>query len=210
MRIETKHVTPIEIAVEWGRLPFNSKGDAMGPRDKELARKLARCASGSGHDSMLKGIVVLAEFTATHDFILQLYRYHFRDTVSSESKMHCITKGSIKDKCSRWVDNGIIEFVDDLIKLYNTSEPSGYNNFWMSYGVCCDVPRTKKQLFECIIHNTPLGYELTFGEVTNYLQLKTMYAQRKNHKMSGWSELFEQWVKTLPYSHLITGEVENE
>ncbi len=208
MQIKTKHVTPIEIAVDWARLSYNSVGDAMGPEDEKLASKLAKCKSGSGHDSFMKGIVVLAEFTATHDFILQLYRYHFRDTVSSESKMHSIVKGDIREHCSKWVSLKTIDLVNELIEEYNDYDWTSAAYVAEALGIAEGVA-TKQELFECIIHNTPLGYELTFGEVTNYLQLKTMYAQRKKHKMSGWSEVFEQWVKTLPYSWLITG-VNNE
>ena len=45
---------------------------------------------------------------------------------------------------------------------------------------------------------------LTQGIVTNYLQLKTIYNQRKNHRLPEW-RLFCDWIKTLPYSEWITG-----
>jgi hypothetical protein len=203
MKIVTRQVSDIQLAIDWARLSYNSEGD-KGPEDLKLAKKLARCKLGTGHDSLLKGIVVHAEFTATHDFILQLYRYHFRDTVSSGSKMHSITKGSIGDNCSKWVSTQTVELVDELIRCYNEED---YDEFdYVAIGQGVEFFKTKKELFECIIHNTPLGYELTFGEVTNYLQLKGMYAQRKSHKMSGWSDTFVAWVKTLPHSELITGE----
>ncbi len=213
MQIETKAVSDIQLAIDWARLSYASEGDNGGEKDIKLATKLAQCKAGSGHNSFLKGIVVHAEFTATHDFILQLYRYHFRDTVSSTSKMHSITKGSIGEHCSKWVSKGLISLVDDLADMYN-----GYSHLVLNevlvqeLASVCDryaispVPYEKAELFECIIHNTPLCYELTFGEVTNYLQLKSMYSQRKSHKMSGWSEVFVEWVESLPMSFLITGK----
>jgi hypothetical protein len=197
-------------------LSYESVGDNGGELDNILAGKLSGCKPSSGHDSFLKGIVVHAEFTATHDFILQLYRYSFRDTASSTSKMHSVNKGNIADKCSKWVMWDTIDEVNRLITAHNESKDDttiseNLNSQGVSKGHRYKgnvAPKTKKELFEAIIHNVPLGYELTFGEVTNYLQLKTMYKQRKSHKMSGWSDTFVKWVKTLPMSHLITGEKE--
>lgn len=208
MKIETKAVSDIQLAIDWARLSYNSEGDQGGEKDAKLATQLGQCKAGSGHDSFLKAIVVHAEFTATHDFILQLYRYHFRDTASSTSKMHSITKGSIADNCSKWVSQETINRVDNLINLHNSHilhSLSDINRMLAVLGIEHEV-NGPSELFECIIHNTPLGYELTFGEVTNYLQLKSMYAQRKSHKMSGWSKVFKEWIHTLPASHLITGE----
>lgn len=208
MKIETKAVSDIQLAIDWARLSYDSVGDSGGEKDLKLITTLGQCKSGSGHDSALKAIVVHAEFTASHDFILQLYRYHFRDTASSTSKMHSITNGSISDKCSKWVSCVSIEVVDVLIGLYKDFDNISIDfveTVLEKYGVQERV-WNKKDLFECIIHNTPLGYELTFGEVTNYLQLKSMYSQRKSHKMSGWSEVFKEWVHTLPHSYLITGK----
>ena len=207
MKIKTRAVSDIQLAIDWARLSYDSAGDNGGEKDIKLSTKLGQCKAGSGHDSFLKAIVVHVEFTATHDFILQLYRYHFRDTASSTSKMHSITKGTIGDNCSKWVSMETVALVDTLIGMYNIYENNSVTSankvlhcIGIEYGI-----GTKSDLFECIIHNTPLGYELTFGEVTSYLQLKSMYAQRKSHKMSGWSEIFTEWVKSLPQSHLITG-----
>lgn len=223
MKIKTKEVSGIASALIDMRKPMKSKNDSvfgtnpdwtiylvkMGDDDKRLAKQLASCKGGSGHDSFLKDIVVHADFTATADFIMQLYRYHYRDTASSESKMHGITKvQNIGDNCSKWVDVDIIKRVNALITLHNTAPVEEYSGYGVFFPKGRDYPKTKEEMFECIVHNTPLGYQLTFGEVTNYLQLKSQYKQRKNHKMSSWSTVFTEWVKTLPYSFLITGEDE--
>lgn len=39
---------------------------------------------------------------------------------------------------------------------------------------------------------------------TNYAELRHMYAQRHNHRLSEWNTVFVNWVKSLPYSELIT------
>lgn len=40
----------------------------------------------------------------------------------------------------------------------------------------------------------------------NYETLAAMYRQRKNHRLPQWSKDFVEWVHTLPYNELITGE----
>lgn len=228
MKIVTKEISGIASALYDMRKPLASydKGDSVfiknsktgylelesiGEKDEVLFKKLGRTKAGSGHDCVLKDIVVHLDITATHDFFLQLYRYHFRDTASSTSKMHCITKGAIEDFCSEYVHIQTMDLVNDLISLYNEDGIDVKEAFnkedWLYLGIR-KTPTNKKELFECIIHNTPIGYQLTVGEVTNYLQLKSMYQQRKNHKMSMWNTVFVEWVKTLPMSYLITGEDE--
>ena len=54
------------------------------------------------------------------------------------------------------------------------------------------------------LYSNPCGFILTARITTNYLQLKTIYAQRKNHTLPEW-RLFCKWIEQLPYSNLITG-----
>lgn len=232
MNIKTTEISGIVSAVKDMRNPMGSwdKSDSviienaetgllelesLGENDEALLKKLCRAKSGSGHDCVLKSIAVHCDITATHDFVLQYYRYHHRDTTSSSSKMYCITKGDISEYCSPYVHEDTIDLVNTLIEVYNEIDNSRASdcedeiqvNLMQSVG--CNfkkIPTTKSELFECIIHNTPIGYELTFGEVTNYLQLKTMWSQRKHHRMSSWNTVFVEWVRSLPYSYLITGE----
>ena len=59
-----------------------------------------------------------------------------------------------------------------------------------------------------ILYNNPAGFRLTAGMTTNYRQLKTIYAQRKNHRLPEWRE-FCKWIQTLPHSELIIGKDNN-
>jgi hypothetical protein len=59
-----------------------------------------------------------------------------------------------------------------------------------------------------LVSNIPMGLELGAGIVTNYLQLKTIYKQRKNHKLEEW-HMFCDWIEEeLPHPYLITGSDE--
>ena len=63
-----------------------------------------------------------------------------------------------------------------------------------------------EDLFCEIISNLPSGYLKWMRISTNYLQLKTIYNQRKNHKLIEWKE-FCEWIKTLPMAaELIYGD----
>jgi hypothetical protein len=208
MFIENTEIHGIDSSLRAMRFPMGSTGDNFGDKDKKLSSKLAGCPAGSGHDSFLKGILVKADITADHSWWLQESRYHFIDIVSSSSKMHSISKGSIRDKCHEYVSDTIINIVDELIDLYNNYEDNDMveSHIFHSLGYAQSDIITKEQLFEMIIMNTPIGYELKAQVSTNYLQLKSMYRQRKNHKMSSWNKVFREWVEGLPLSYLIIGE----
>ena len=126
MKIETLNVSGIKESLIAMRNPKESQNDTtftpsgsyfLGEEDKRLAKVLGQCKPGTGHDSFLKGIIVHADFTMTHDFVLQFYRYSFRDTISSTSKMHTIHKGDITDKCTKWVSPLTIDVVNFLIAI---------------------------------------------------------------------------------------------
>ena len=55
-----------------------------------------------------------------------------------------------------------------------------------------------------VLYNVPVGFQLTARMTTNYRQLKTIYQQRKNHRLPEWRE-FCTWIELLPHSEFITG-----
>lgn len=58
-----------------------------------------------------------------------------------------------------------------------------------------------------IIQLLPSSYNQKRTVMLNYEVLANMYKSRKNHKLNEWHTLCD-WIKTLPYSELITGEEE--
>lgn len=143
------------------------------------ACNLGSAKAGSGHDCMLKGIVVNVNIKADQSFWLQWERYHHQDTVSSMSTMHCISKFEIDyDLFSKYTDQRVLDVLKEKIEKFNNA-PTQSN-------------------FHEVIHNCPEGIELTRRITTNYLQLKTMYLQRENHKMFAWSKDFIEMCEELP------------
>ena len=58
-----------------------------------------------------------------------------------------------------------------------------------------------------MIQLLPNSYNQKRTLMLNYEVLANIYKSRKNHKLDEWRD-FCKWIETLPYSELITGEVE--
>lgn len=56
-----------------------------------------------------------------------------------------------------------------------------------------------------MIQLLPTSYNQTRNLSLNYEALRSIYHQRKNHKLDEW-HTFCDWIEELPYSFLITGE----
>ena len=148
----------------------------------DRARRLGKADVGSGHNCYLKGITVQTNVTASQAFWLQFQRYHFADIVSSESKMHKIMEMDIGEQCNQYVEPEAIRTLERLIEEYKNE---GYD-------------MARKELFQRVVANTPMGLMLKARITTNYLQLKTIYLQRKNHKLEEWTT-FCDWILSLPH-----------
>lgn len=147
------------------------------------AVKLANTPVGSGHGNFLSGILVSANITASVKWWEQFQRYHFKQIVSSQSTMHRLRK-MVEEKTITFNENTDQLVIDGFMALieneYTTDEELAYS--------------------------CPTGLELTARVTTNYLQLKTMYHQRKHHKLKEWHD-FCDWVESLPYAkEFIIGE----
>ena len=146
---------------------------------------LAKSKKGEGHDNWLNGVLVQFDLEFSVKAWTEAERYHFLDFISSQSTMHRIASFNLDEKYDEHTDPRSIEIVKELVERYKrTRDPEDY--------------------LRCLMSN-PCGMRLTAGMTTNYRQLKTIYAQRKGHRLPEWRE-FCAWIKTLPMSELITSE----
>lgn len=147
------------------------------------------CPTGEGHDNALKGVIVQFDLTFSQNAWQQIERYHFMDFVSSQSKMHKIVKFNLKQQCNKYVNPQIIDIVQGMIneynRLVNLDNPTPERKHMMD------------ELYLEILYNIPCGFELTAGMTTNYQQLKTIYQQRRHHRLPDW-KVFCDWIETLP------------
>ena len=176
------------------------------PTEKDLTRafRLGNTKGGEGHDQFLCGIRVNFDMYAPLYMWKEIQRYKFLDFVSSQSTMHCLDKFNLANQCTSDTDQQIIDTCQKLIDCYN--------NMIM---VNRQVPKTftEAQLekgWRTMIASLPCGFVLGASMSTNYRQLKTMYFQRRDHRLKEWYE-FCRWCETLPlFKELIIGGNNNE
>ena len=159
------------------------------PTEKDIKRliNLSNTKIGEGHDNALNGIIVQFDLYAPLYMWKQLQRYHFLDFISSCSTMHCLSKFNVAEHCTKDVDKEILNRYQYLLDEYNNS-----------------AEKSKEQ-WRTLVASLPSGFVLGATMTTNYRQLKTIYFQRKNHKLSEWHE-FCSWCETLPmFKELVLG-----
>ena len=155
--------------------------------------KLATAPIGSGHDNFLNGVIVQFDLTLSNKAWVEAQRYHFLDFISSQSTMHRITKFDLDKAYISYVDPRMIDIMKEKVSDYNKLLEEDKNN-----------PLLKEKYLE-ILYSNPAGFRLTAKMTTNYRQLKTIYKQRRNHRLPEW-QMFCDWILTLPHSELIVKE----
>ena len=193
-RIDNIQVYGLEESIVASHYPMSTEIDNLenlqyvSEKDYKRANTLANTPVGSGHDQFLTSIIVQFDLTFPLKAWVELQRYHFIDFCSSMSTMHRISKMDLNKSCNQYVDKKILDILKELV--YNYNENPNDENFYK------------------LIYNIPSGFEYTARLTTNYRQLKTIYSQRKNHRLPDW-HIFCHWIEGLPYSEWITGDIKN-
>lgn len=183
-------------SIRRAKLPMSTNPEGLSDEITSGIVKLAQSEIGSGHDQWLTGVNVQFDLTFSNKAWTEMERYHFIDFVSSQSTMHRIARFDLDTVYNGYVDPEIVQIMKDKIEAYNE-----YND---------EVsPEEAEEWYLEILYSNPSGCQLTAGMTTNYRQLKTIYAQRKNHRLPEWKE-FCRFVETLPMSELITSMEEAE
>ncbi len=174
-------------------------------KDLKRATNLGTTKSGEGHDNFLNGIIVQFDLYAPLYMWKQLQRYHFLDFISSQSTMHRLVKFNIKEQCVSDVDEVILERYQELLDYYNLlveeSKKIEDNKSTRTFMI--------NKIWRTLVASLPCGFVLGATMTTNYRQLKTIYNQRKHHKLKEWHE-FCCWCETLPnFKELCLGEKQN-
>lgn len=168
-----------------------------GPNDMSLMKTLRN--AGTDHRKFMRMIVVYVDITAPLYWWKEFDTYKVGTVANSCSTMH-----KIADKRFEREDFSIEH-------IHNMKE-----EHWM---VCMDnviaslnVARERyletknKEYWWQLIQLLPSSYNQRRTVMLNYEVLANIYKSRKNHKLDEWSVGFINWIKTLPYSELITGE----
>ena len=182
--IKNTQVYGLERAIKASGNPMRTVIETDEIEDKDIRRacNLANTKGGEGHDNFLKGILVQLDLTAPLYFWKQAQRYHWFDFVSSQSTMHCLLKFDVTSQCVSDTNKDILKITSKLVQNYlEMSE---------------DDPEKNTKWRE-LIASLPCGFCLGATMTTNYQQLKTMYFQRRHHKLKEWV-VFCGWCEELP------------
>lgn len=193
--ISNVRVYGLEDALRGSRYPMATDLSNVSSDIDPMRIKLAQCGLGEGHDNFLNGVLVQFDLTFTNKAWVEAERYHFLDFISSQSTMHRITKFDLDKAYISYVDPRMIEIMKEKVNEYNRLLSEDKTN-----------PVLKEKYLE-ILYSNPAGFRLTAKMTTNYRQLKTIYKQRRNHRLPEW-QAFCDWVLTLPHAELITTDAQ--
>lgn len=177
MKITNVEVYGLGQSIKASKYPMSVDTSECCENITDRVRSLGSAKLGSGHDQFLTGIIVQFDLTCSIKMWTEAQRYHFLDFVSSQSTMHRITQLNPTKQCNEYVDGRTIKVLEEYIGRYNANK----------------TPEN----FLRVLYNVPVGFELTARMTTNYRQLKTIYHQRKNHRLPEWRR-FCAWITTLP------------
>lgn len=230
IKFEKTRVEGWEAAIRGMRNPFNSwdKSDScfdshnkqhnncsdegvgfhIGPADLKRMKTLIK--SGSDHSKFMRMITVTVDITAPLYWWKEFDTYKVGTVRNSCSTMHKLPEKEFT------LDDFSCEHIKSL--GVTNCDALGYTDCslidnWTLFRVFIEVLNyNRKKFIETndkkfwwqMIQLLPSSYNQKATVQLNYAVLGHMYHARKNHRLDEWREGFTSWVKTLPYSELIT------
>lgn len=178
----------------------------IGKNDWDLMTRLRN--SGTDHRKFMRMITVYMDITAPLYWWKEFSTYKVGTVTNSCSTMHKIhsKEFTLEDFSCEHLDiyRGHVMYAPteyhfssmDLLKL----EIDVLNQCRENY-----LKTKAKSDWWQMIQLLPSSYNQKRTVMLNYEVLANMYKSRKNHKLDEW-RTFCEWMKTLPYSELITGD----
>lgn len=214
LKIENTEVMGWEAAIRGMRNPMNSweKSDSkrewpdcgacpdewrpfhVGSNDLDLMARLRN--AGTDHRKFMRMITVYVDILAPLYWWKEFDTYKVGTVANSCSTMHKIhaKEFTIEDfSVEHLLVENTVYFGKTLERLNNAR-----NKF---------LKTKDKEYWWQMIQLLPSSYNQKRTVMLNYEVLANIYKSRKNHKLDEW-HTFCDWIKTLPYSELITGEDE--
>ena len=212
MKFENTEVWGFEHSLRGMRNPLNShiKSDSyydndnyvIGENDFGLAQRLIK--AGIEHRKFMRQIFVSVDITAPLYWWKEFDTYKVGTVANSTSTMHKLATTPITLDCFEIDDydrnlsladnpeddnelNHISAFEEDVIMVLE--------NLRQKY-----LETKDKRYWKELIRFLPESWLQKRTITMNYENIRNMYFQRKNHKLTEWSESFIKWVESLPYA----------
>lgn len=203
----------------------------MGPNDLNLMARLRN--AGTDHRKFMRMITVYVDITAPLYWWKEFDTYKIGTVANSCSTMHKIaakefTLEDFSHEHLLWIDpsNEKVDLVLENLTVDcsgSKDESSVYSPFGLlnvtiemlnkcreRYLVALKTEEETglpaKDIWWQLIQLLPSSYNQRRTVMLNYEVLANIYKSRKNHKLDEWSVGFMEWIESLPYSELITGE----
>lgn len=171
----------------------NASEYLVGDKDLVLMKNLVK--AGTDHSKFMRMITVTCDITAPLYWWKEFDTYKVGTVRNSCSTMHKIhsKEFELDDFSHEYLNEDVVE--QPLQKVIDC-----LNFFRELY-----LQNKDKSDWWQMIQLLPSSYNQKATVQMNYAVIRNMYHSRKNHKLDEWSIGFCNWVKTLPYSELITG-----
>ena len=233
IKLENTEVTGWEAAIRGMRNPMNSwdKSDSsfedvfenpenlhtyymknveIGPNDFDLMKRLRN--AGTDHRKFMRMIAVYVDITAPLYWWKEFDTYKVGTVANSCSTMHKIAdkEFTMEDFSCEHLGVTVPAELNDGIEVFQNLWIESLKRTIEDLNIArCSYIREqnaflKKKYWWQMIQLLPSSYNQRRTVMLNYEVLANMYKSRKNHKLDEW-HTFCDWIKSLPYSELITG-----
>lgn len=202
----------------------------IGPNDYNLMMKLRN--AGTDHRKFMRMITVYVDITAPLYWWKEFDTYKVGTVANSCSTMHTIHKKKFTledfsceylgddtdpvavsnpdetyrhEYTARYIMKLTVDALNNLREKYNIASDRLHRGKELSSSERKHILAQRKYYWYGMIQLLPSSYNQKRTVMMNYEVLANIYKSRKDHKLDEWRE-FCEWIKTLPYSKLITVE----
>lgn len=167
----------------------------VGENDLHLMQALIK--AGSEHRKFMRQIFVSVDITAPLYWWKEFDTYKVGTVSNSCSTMHKLASTPITRDCFE---------MDDFENLGVGVQNFIVGEYWVDLTECLEKLRQKynetkdKRYWKELIRLLPESWLQKRTVTMNYENVLSMVHQRKNHKLTEWSEKFMEWARSLPYA----------
>ena len=189
---------------------YLSQKYCLGDNDLDLMKRLRN--AGTDHRKFMRMITVYLDITAPLYWWKEFDTYKVGTVANSCSTMHKIhDKEFTFDDFSHDHLDGVSR---DMFLQNDKDQPYFFCSFEDMLYIQVEALNKARNLYLetkdkkywwQMIQLLPTSYNQKRTVMLNYEVLANIYKSRKNHKLDEW-HTFCDWLKSLPYSELITGE----
>lgn len=196
-------------------------GFMIGPNDHKLMMKLRN--AGTDHRKFMRMITVYVDITAPLYWWKEFDTYKVGTVANSCSTMHKIHEKEFTlddfshellladtDENRKEIDIPLIQAPFDMEHAYS---PMNILSLTIHMLNACRMKYLESwdaRYWHQMIQLLPSSYMQKRTVMMNYEVLANIWKSRKNHRLAEWRKDICEWIKTLPYSEIITGEEKDE